>query len=314
MKAIIVASLALMSFTWSLPAKPLRATFLSESNSLLETTELLKKCGFKEEATRSFQQIVRRYNAVHSELDLRKFPSSAGGFFRFESASDLVTALPHKLCDTSHSYDLTCFDAVILLARNALQVAVEPDNLWGPFLAPHTGTNGEFMILPTANARDAFGLVYPPWYREATHALFPGTMEDSRICLVASLFQCHVLPLSTNEGNLEATVIRTLNEGWKRLGTTFPSDFELVLCHQISLPERRFATVHAGLLLKNQKGFAYIEKAGGQGPFVRLDFEDRGDLKTWLAATFTGAEKMGYTHHFATFNNSRIEQLPVRSK
>jgi hypothetical protein len=42
-----------------------------------------------------------------------------------------------------------------------------------------------------------------------------------------------------------------------------------------------------------------------------LDFSDRGDLHKWLARTFTGEEarRLGYTHHFVTYNDTRIEAL-----
>jgi len=83
------------------------------------------------------------------------------------------------------------------------------------------------------------------------------------------------------------------------------------LCHEVNFPKRWFVTVHAGLLFPRERGYTYIEKSGGSGPFVRLDFDDRAAMLTWLAGMFRGAEKLGYTHHFATFNDTKIERLEV---
>ena len=73
-------------------------------------------------------------------------------------------------------------------------------------------------------------------------------------------------------------------------------------------------TAHAGLLFPREHGFTYIEKAGGSGPFVRLDFDERGALLTWFSGMFRGAERLGYTHHFATFDNTRIQPIEFLKK
>jgi hypothetical protein len=44
------------------------------------------------------------------------------------------------------------------------------------------------------------------------------------------------------------------------------------------------------------------------------DFEDRATLLTWFAGTFKGAEKFGYTHHFATFNQDTIEEVKASKR
>src|SRR6185503_19340600 len=121
--------------------------------------------------------------------------------------------------------------------------------------------------------------------------------------------RCHMLPESTEEQGLADNVRKTLRAGWKRDDVKFPTKFEVVLCHEIDFAHRWLATVHAGLLFSRKNGYTYIEKAGGSGPFVRLDFEDRAVLLGWLGGMFRGAERHGYTHHFATFNDAKIEML-----
>jgi len=242
-------------------------------------------------------------------FDFSKFPILRDGFYAFESASSLVLALPHPLCETQHAYEFNCFDTVISLAGERLRPRVHADELAGPYLVPHTPTNGSFMMLPRATARDAFMLAYPSWYRGATEDALPKSMSDARISLTAALFRCYMLPQSTTEAGLASVVKQTLNAGWSRHGLSFPARFEVVLCHEVNLPGRWFVTAHAGLLFPRQRGYTYIEKGGGSGPFVRLDFDDRKVLLTWLGGMFRGAEKLGYTHHFATFNDTKIEML-----
>jgi hypothetical protein len=55
-----------------------------------------------------------------------------------------------------------------------------------------------------------------------------------------------------------------------------------------------------------EKRYVYIEKTGGSGPFVRLDFGNTGDLIAWLAWKF---DKTKGVPVFVTFNDSDIERL-----
>ncbi len=290
-------------------AGTVRVSFLDDKTVLRKTLEILRSSGCTQNAIVGFQRAVERYHANSFEFDSTKFPPCRDGFYSFESASRLAAALPRQqLCETPHAYELNCFDAVIGLAADRLWTRHQPDEIFGPILVSHTTTNGAFVILPVATARDAFELVYPAWYREVTEGAFPKSMHDARVALTAALFRWHVLPLSTTEQGLGEDLFQTLRASWRRQDIKFPRKFEVVLCHEVHFPERRFATSHAGLLFPREKGCTYIEKSGGRGPFVRLDFDERADLLTWLAEMFR-ADKFGYTHHFATFNDARIQML-----
>jgi hypothetical protein len=83
-----------------------------------------------------------------------------------------------------------------------------------------------------------------------------------------------------------------------------------VLCHEL-WPNRWMTTTHAGILVHEGGQQVYLEKAGGSGPFVRLDFSRPRDLADWLAAPLH-ASANGKTNgaYFATFNADRIERLP----
>jgi len=289
-------------------AGTVRVSFLDDNTVLRNTLEILKSSGCTQEASVGFRRAVERYHADSFDFDFSKFPPCRDGFYSFESASRLAAALPRQLCEIQHAYELNCFDTAIGLAADRLRTAVQPDEIFGPILVSHTTTNGAFMILPAATARDAFALAYPAWYRELTEGVFPKSRSDARVALTAALFRCYVLPLATTEQRLREDLFETLRVSWRRHGIQFPRKFEVVLCHEVHFPERRFATSHAGLLFPREKGYTYIEKAGGRGPFVRLDIEGRADLLTWLAEMFR-SDKFGYTHHVATFNDTRIEML-----
>lgn len=310
--SVAVASLLLLHP--SLVAATVRASFLTEQPALRDTLAVLRSAGCTREATGTFQRAVERYASSTFVFDFGKFPKSRDGFYSFESATALVDALPHQLSDTQHAFEFNCFDTVVALSGKSLRTSVRPDELAGPYLVPYTPTNGSFKILPRATARDAFNLAYPEWYRDATDEALPKAMRDARISLTAALFRSHVLPESMTEEGLASGVMEALRASWSREGISFPRRFEIVLCHQVSLPQHWFVTVHAGLLLPREHGFTYIEKAGGSGPFVRLDFDDRGALLTWFGGMFRGAERLGYTHHFATFSDTKIEMVEFRAK
>jgi hypothetical protein len=306
-KSIAVASL--LAFHPSLGAATVRVTFLTERAAVKDTLTVLRSSGCTQESLGTFQRAIERYASSSFDFDFSKFPKSRDGFYAFESTSALVAALPHPLADIQHAYEFNCFDTVIALAGDSLRTTVRPDAVSGPYLVPYTPTNGSFAILPRATARDAFTLAYSEWYREATEDALPKSMRDARVSLTASLFRSHLLPQSTTEGGLARGVMEALQTSWTNQGMSFPRRFEVVLCHEVNLPQRWFVTAHAGLLFPRERGLTYIEKAGGRGPFVRLDFDDRVTLLAWFGGMFQRAGKLGYTHHFATFNDTKIEMV-----
>ena len=109
--------------------------------------------------------------------------------------------------------------------------------------------------------------------------------------------------------------MRVLGRDWERQGVAFPTNMEVVLCHDIAPGATEVLTSHAGLLFHTSDNYSYIEKAGGSGPFVRLDFKDMVDLRCWLAWEVNGGPNAMPDHRlFVTFNNERIELLTTRQK
>ena len=109
-------------FRLSLSAATIRASFLTEGVALRDTLDILRSSGCKDDATVAFQQAVARYASTAFDFDFSKFPRPCEGFYSFESASSLIAALPHQLCDTRHAYEFNCLDTVIALAGGSLRI------------------------------------------------------------------------------------------------------------------------------------------------------------------------------------------------
>lgn len=288
-------------------AGTVRISFLRDDAQLRQTAEFLQESGCKAEAISVFKRAVRHYYSTEFALDLTGFPKIQDGFYVFFSPQDLVSALPHALSNTPHAYEINCFDIAIILTADQLKIGLRPDEVSGQFFFSKLTTNGVVHGKATT-AQDAFTQKVPPWYLEATKDIIPEAMADARVCLTSALFANHWLPRSANEEKLGAGVMEALRASWRQRGIKFPQAFDVVLCHEVNFPRWGFGTTHAGLLIRRDKGYTYIEKAGGSGPFVRLDLDDEADLLPWLAALFKGLEHE-YTHLFATFNDTKIEKL-----
>ena len=178
---------------FSSEAAPVRASFLNDSKALSETIGLLRAADCTSDAVEAFRKAVERYNSSGIDLNVSAFPSLRQGFYSFGSVSQLVAALPHKLCDTKHPYEFNCFDTVIAITADRLRVSRRDDEIVGPILVPHNKTNGQFEISTVFTGKEAFTRAYPAWYREITEGAFPKSAADSRRPLTAALFRCHTL-------------------------------------------------------------------------------------------------------------------------
>jgi hypothetical protein len=298
-----------------LRADPLHISFLNDQGALQNTLAVLKDSGCRSDAVDAFQRAVERYNSTGLRFDLSKFPPAQGGFYSFQSLSRLLALIPHRICDIPHAYEFNCFDTTILLADGQLRTGLHPDEYRGDFFSPMVDTNGELRFYPhVATAREDFNLSCPTWYQNISRDYIPSAMADSRICLTAALYAVHELSKGTTDHDSEHQVMNVLQTSWKSHAIVFPSRFQIVLCHGVNLTNHFFATTHAGVLLAVEKRFersyVYIEKNGGCGPFVRLDFGNKADLMAWLAWKFDNTQGCLI---FVTFNDTKIEKLDIGS-
>ena len=302
-------TIAAMLLGVQLQAGSIRISLLTDSYALQDTLELLKENGCPAESMAAFRRAVERYNSTPGP-DLRMFPRERGGFHGFESPAQLLAALPHKLYETRHAYEFNCFDTVLLLADGQLRTSKRAGEIRGTILSLRTLPQGT-QVVPTTTVASAFTNAYADWYLQATRDVLPKRLAEFRPILTTGLFRCLELPAGTDGRLLTNTTLNALQDGWKQMGFVFPTKAQVVLCHQVNLPQRFLASVHAGLLFPRPRGFTYLEKAGGSGPFVRLDIQNRDDLVPWLSAIFTGAERQGFTHHFVTFNANNLVPLTL---
>jgi len=299
-------AVAFTGVAFSIHGEGVSISFLNEDTAVKETLAIVRAAGCEEEAIASFKKAIERYDSIPLTLDLSRFPQEKGGFYKFNSMSQLVAALPLRLCEAEHAYQLNCFDTVLLLTAGQLHTQLRIDDPAGPFLVSWLATNGAAFQSPAATPRDAVSRAYPQWYLEVTAQAFPKPMVDDRMCLTAALFSDHLLPGATAKEKLGDTVFDTLRWSWRRNGVTFPKRCEAVLLHLVSFPGRSLHTDHAGVVIQRDGRFIYIEKAGGQGPFVRLDMDHKADLVEWFGEYVSVGSKAGATDYFATFNDTEI--------
>ena len=297
----------ILHLTIALNAETVRLSFLNGEQALNETTQLLSTNGCRATGITAFQKAVKQYYATGFNLNLSKFPPAQSEIYSFQSTTQLLATLPHPLRLTEHAWDFNCYDTVIVASDGQLLVGSQPDDIAGIFLAPAITTNYSRINLPVATARDAFNFSVPAWSRVLE--IIPPALADRRVSLTAALYSNYLLPVSTSEENLNRRFLQTVQASWKRQAITFPSSFEIVLCHTVWLPQQQCGTIHAGLLFTHQDGFTYLEKDSGNGPFVRLELKSKADLIEWLSSKIDRQKRDSGAYFLATFNDTRVERL-----
>jgi hypothetical protein len=283
-----------------------RLSFLEETNVLNETISLLKRQGCSSQNCNAFGAVVQKYFASSFDYDLSRLPAATNGFYSFASMSNLVAALPRPLDYTSHSWGVNCYDTVILLCGGELRLAQGPDETLGTFFAPERTTNNVYHVRPASTPREAFFICCPLWCRELTDPVLPEAVREARFSLVPALDRFYRLPEAGTPKTLSQDMLGCLKAAWKQEGITFPKRFKVVLCHECDPNQGCFYTCHAGLLFRNESaGYMYIEKSGGRGPFVRLDFGREEDLLLWLESYLRATT----ASHFVTFNGDGFKAL-----
>ncbi len=309
LRRLLPALLLVLPASGRASADPVQLSFLNDQAALQDTLGLLRKNHCGDLAVTAFESAVRDYNTNGLPVDVSQFPKAENGFYAFPSVPRVLSLLPHRLCDVSHPFGFNCFDSAIVAASGELRTDLRPDEPLGGFLPAGSLSNGHLVYSHASTAREAFSFSYPSSYQDVSEKFIPPALVERRISLTAAFYCFHSAPAFTNEQNIAAQTMQVLRDDWKRQKIVFPTGFQTILCHQIHLTENFFPTTHAGLLFSGSNCFTYLEKAGGTGPFVRLDFHDRDDLLAWLSAEF---EKKAEDYVFATFNDREIRRVPIR--
>jgi hypothetical protein len=285
-------------------AGEIRLSFLRDTNVVQDTVKLFQQLKCSPEGIAAFEKAVFHYYESGFEFDLSNFPQSSNGWYSFSSATQLVTALPGRISETRHAFEINCFDTVVLLANDQFLCGLDADDPSATILAPQAFTN-EIRMVQVATARDAFAVSAPQWYLDVTSTNWPSILQQRRAVLNSVLYRWRMIPFSSHPGRAE-DVLKMLHASWKHDGVIFPDLFEIVLFHESTFPA--VITMHAGILFPRKNGYGYIEKAGGQGPFVRLEAKDKQDLMVWLSGMAKGTN-WNSTDQFVTFNNREIRRM-----
>lgn len=288
---------------------PLRVSFLDDESSLQDTVSVLRSNGCTEDALAGFQRAVQHYNRTPPSLDLKQFPESKSGFYEFTSGSNLVSALPHNLFNTKHEYEINCFDVALILAGDSIRTTTQPDDAGLTFVMEvNTGDNRPSPF-PAGCARDAFAAVYPPQYTNLVERITGTPWTDKRIAVTPCVRSFCFLPKSPKEIELSSIVLSTRRSQWNRLGVSFPGNTALILLHRVASNRFGCFTEHAGLLVGKPGKQTYVEKTGGNGPFVRIDLNDLSDLAVYYGSLISGRMNASFPYSFLTVNDKQILEV-----
>jgi hypothetical protein len=189
MKNSCVIIAIIWAFHCSLSAGVVRLSFLNSEEAVRDTLDILTSSECSKQASSIFQRVVNHYYTTGFDFDFQKFPKQKDGFYTFATMQEVVAALPHRLPDTQHPYEINCIDTMILLVADQMKIDLLPDENFGPFMVEMPPTNSDAVAIAlTATARDAFSKEYPAWYRENTKDLFSDSIQPKRISLTAAFF------------------------------------------------------------------------------------------------------------------------------
>jgi hypothetical protein len=302
---ILLSCLLLSGCSQQSQARPIRVSFLNDEASLDNSLRMLKTNGCTQTACDAFAKSVRHYYNSPFRLQLSAFPQPTNGFYSFDSAVAFTRALPHRLNDTQHPFDVNCFFVVLALSK--LNTSVRLDDSGHPLLAFVNVDGFNWRACPVATPRDAFSASYGPAYPGHVEKISGLRMTEAQMCLDACLHTVNVLPHGTKEDDLPKTILTLFKSRWAQQQIQFPQDTSVTMFHSVDLSKSfHVVTDHAGLLIPTPGGYTYFEKAGGAGPFLRLDISEISDLITYNKSFITDQSRGDMTHYLMTVNDQEV--------
>jgi hypothetical protein len=307
MKTIITIPVLSILLCMSLHAE-IRVSFLSDTNVLADTCKQLRDNGTPESAIAIFRQAVHFHNFKGLGLDLSQFPERNQGFYTFGGIDEFTTSLSQRLWEADHFYSLTCFDMLLLCLRNSgLYCDIPEACRENPIIVPfRRSMDSGLEFIKTTSLSNAFTLTCPPAYTSAVHDACGMTYDNSHIAMLVCLKQLHMLPqqaLSPNN-KVEDSIMKKRISLWKKDSLAFPENAQVILLHNTVSRPKSVVASHCGLLIPlPQNGFMYLEKAGGCGPFLRIDIDDPKDLLPRFSLYESWDQKSSPSSRFVSINN-----------
>ena len=288
---------------------PVRVSFLDSEPVLRDTVRLLRAAGCDANNLERFARAVREYNSSPCPVDRSRFPPATNGLHSFASPADFVAALPGHFSQIDRPFGMNCMLTVALIAGSQMTVRPDARSLPGPFLAAATRVDGQPWLAPVVSLDDAWAVTYHTEYFASVTNIVGADFSERHGPLVASIHSFHALPVATNEKQLPLNLMAALSNDWARVGLTFPKGLKLVLLHRATLVFPAAVTDHAGLLVPRDCGVTYLEKAGGRGPFIRMDLVREDDVSLYHRATLQRWPDNLYSHSFVTLNGESIHRV-----
>ena len=290
-------------------AAPVRVSFLDTDDAREDTLRILADAGCDSANLDALRKAIRHYYQTPLALDTASFPPANNGFHDFASIGDFVSALgTNQLSFLDHGFELNCFDTALLLAAPGMSIAVDRSSRSGPYLAIQITTNFNEWLMPVASLADIYATANGQSIFMSRQ--FGFEFSEKHKTLMAALYQYQALSLDVSAATIAAETHAALQRHWERCGIHFPANLSLVMLHRASTNYHLAATDHMGVLLKREKGYMYLEKTGGKGPFLRIDVEDPADIASYLS-TVTWPD---YPFNYMTVNDELFLDVPLKSR
>ena len=292
------------------PAAPVRVSFLDTDAAREDTLRSFAEAGCPPANLATLRAAILRDYEAPLVLDAAAFPPATDGFREFASIGDFVAALgTNQLAYLPRDFGMNCFDAALLLAAPDMDLAVDPAARADPFFAVQVTPDFHERMVPVASLGEARAVAHPARRAAGPAATEPAGFPEKHRMLEAALYQFQPLPLGTTARTAAVETRKALQRHWQRCGIRFSDKIALVLLHRASLESFLAVTDHAGVRLRRDAGWLYLEKTGGRGPFLRIDVQDPADI----AAYFSTMTWPDYPHNLLSVGDSLFLDVPLRS-
>lgn len=264
-------------------SKALQISFLNDPISRANLANLLKESGCQESSIEGFKKAVRHYYKLPLSVDLSAFPPPKNGVYLFRSGETFASALPESLFATQHPFEINCLDTALLLSCahiSASLVTNTPESHF--FVEVNCGGDNRPQAYPVISPQNAFEIRYPPWYTNMVTTVTGCPFSREHISLMSCFSEFHMNFQDFSSERTGHSLLQVLRYRWNQQGVVFSERVQLVLLHRLDVENKRFFTSHVGLLFQNGSGYTYIEKSGGQGPFLRIDLQTPKDLAPYF--------------------------------
>lgn len=289
----------------------IRVSFLEDARARESTLELLQQAGCPEDDVNVLRRAIAHYYQTPFNYNLSAFPTPKDAFYEFALVDDFVSALStNRLSEIEHMFELNCLDTALLIAGHDMDITADFTEMGSPYLAICTFTNRALWLVPVSSLQDAYNTIYPEWYQRFRDNLSGREPSLKYKTMAACLFQYHALPIGTSESDMGLVLSRSLRQHWTRCGIQFPTSMLIAMLHRARTDHHVALSDHFGVIIKTDKGYIYLEKAGGQGPFLRIDTKQIENIAIYYSTMISP----DYPYNYMTIGHDvmlEVKQIPA---